>query len=240
MLVKTTEYPLADFYVNGNVLTTTKEIFDAYEDAELFSSLEERIICYLLSQADVSGRVPGRSSQIIDNLLYMEYADADDMGKELLEKEVKGILHSLYKRQFIARRKNQEVFICSNVALYRHYGFCDGIIHITITSVYDDGDYYCSYYNVLGESDSTMINDTTTVREFVNIVKLGRISQIIVKLSSFTSLYSNLLKANQIDLLTLKKAGWIEQNGISTRNKGKCCLARNKVDNVTRLIYDTN
>ena len=88
-MIEVTEYPIADFYINGNILTTTKEILDSYEDVELFSSLEERIICYLLSQADKDGVVPGRSSQVIEDLLYLEYADADDFGKDLLEKQVK-------------------------------------------------------------------------------------------------------------------------------------------------------
>lgn len=238
MILQTTEYTLADFYVNGNVLTTKREILDAYEEMELFSSLEERLICYLLSQADNNGKVPGRSSQIIEDLLYQEYADADDFGKDLLEKEVKAILHSLYKRQFIARRKNQEVFLCSNIAIYRHYGCCDGIIHITITSIYEDGTFYCGEYNVLGESNMIDVNKNITIRDFVNTINLGRIAQIIVKLSGFTSLYSSLLQANTVDILTLKKAGWIEHDGQNTRNTGKCKLYGNTVDNMTRLVYE--
>lgn len=233
-MTEITEYPIADFYINGSVLTTTKDILNSYEEAELFSSLEERIVCYLLSQADDEGMVPGRSSQIIEDLLYLEYADADDLGKNMLEKQVKSVLHGLYKKQFIARKKNQEVFICSTVTMYKHFGCCDGIMHITITSLHTCGQYEYLEYNVLGESDSFT---GSNVKDFAHAIKLGRVADIIVKLSGFTTLYANLLNANPIDMLNLKKAGWITYDGAMAANTGKLELCSNTIDNITRLVY---
>jgi hypothetical protein len=236
-MIEVTEYPIADFFINGNILTTTKEILDSYEDVELFSSLEERIICYLLSQADENGVVPGRSSQVIEDLLYLEYADADDFGKDLLEKQVKSILHGLYKKQFISRRKNQEVFISSSITVYKHFGCCDGLVHITITSLYINGQYEYMECNVLGESDKFAGNSSVGVKDFIKTITLGRVASIVVKLSGFTTLYANLLNANSIDMLTLKKAGWIKYDGTMAARNGKLELLSNTVDNVMRLVY---
>jgi hypothetical protein len=131
------EYVMCSFLCEGGFQTDLREVFDEKQDY-LYNRFEDRLILHLIQTADCTSGTDGRSNQVIDSLFWDEYYNGTDLDRERIKKQVKSALHYLYKTGFIRRDKDDNVFLCTTLHVYRIYGYQNNLMECIITSAPND------------------------------------------------------------------------------------------------------
>ncbi len=229
-------YKQAEIIVDANLTTPIKDILENYKNPEMFEVFEDRLICYLLADAFEDGQVYGRSEDVLKTLCFDTYYNGSPSDKEKIQKQIKGMLHKLYRARFIKKEK-EDVYLASNVSIYRKYAHMPGIIQLDIESTYEDGDFYAKEYHCIYEgskfSDIGFYSDLS----FVDVKKLGPISYALYFANKFRE---NATVSDFQDpeiLEEMERAGWISILGNKVRLTGHFEIIGNSDNDTYRLIY---
>jgi hypothetical protein len=167
-------YKQAEIITDAEITTPIKDILENYENPDMFEVFDERLICYLLAEAFVDGQVYGRSEDVLKALCFDTYYNGTQSDKELIQKQVKGILHKLYRARFI-KKDREDVYLASNISLYRKYAHMPGIIQLDIESTYENGDFVINEYHCIYEGSNYANTGFYSDLSFIDVNKLGPI-----------------------------------------------------------------
>lgn len=167
-------YKQAEIIADAAITTPIKNILDNYQNPDMFEVFDDRLICYLLAEAFEDGQVYGRSEDVLKALCFDTYYNGTQSDKETIQKQVKGILHKLYRARFI-KKDRDDVYLASNISLYRKYAHMPGIIQLDIESTYEDGDFVAHEYHCIYEGSNYANTGFYSDLSFIDAKKLGPI-----------------------------------------------------------------
>ncbi len=209
------DYPIAEFLVDGNPTTDLSEIFNEKTDF-LYEGLMNEVVVHLLCSAAIDGSTDGRSEQVAKAIRWDEYNNGSASDRERVTKEIKACLHQLYKARFIKKDRDGNVFLCSSIHINRHYRQLANVMHITITSCYEDGEFKLYEHHILhvGNTDDVPGGVYDDDVNFLSVRKLGPISRLMVAAQRLGDQCARdeFHDKDVVDMVV--KAGWLnEYNG---------------------------
>lgn len=238
--MKTTDilgYKQAEILVDASVNSNLKDMLSIYNEPNMFEVFEDRLICYMLAEAFVDGQTYGRSDDVIKALCFDDYYNGSPYDQDRIQKQIKGMLHKLYRARFI-KRNGEDVYFASNIMIFRKYARLHGIVQLDIESTYDGGEFNVKEYHCIYEGNdfntATFNNDLS----FINAKKLGPIGATLVlahrlgneaKISDFQ--HGDVLRE-------LADANWISILGDKVRLTGDFEIIGNSDTNKYRLVYN--
>ena len=167
-------YKQAEIITDAEITTPIKDILDNYENPDMFEVLDDRLICYLLAEAFEDGQVYGRSEDVLKTLCFDTYCNGTQSEKDMIQKQIKGILHKLYRARFI-KKDREDVYLASNISIYRKYAHMPGIIQLDIESTYEDGEFVTREYHCIYEGSNYANTGFYSDLSFMNVQTLGPI-----------------------------------------------------------------
>ena len=121
------------FYCMGGLQTSLDEVLLSYTQEELIAPLKERVMCYLLSEADkTDGSIQYGHSEHVAKIFFPDDPDAHIP-------DIKKILLTLYKSRFIRQHKG-EIYLAQHIIVMRGYGH-HGIMRINVFYKNVDGNF---------------------------------------------------------------------------------------------------
>ena len=232
-------YKQSEMLVDASVDSDLKDLLSIYREPNMFEVFDDRLIAYMLAEAYVDGQTYGRSDDVIKALCFDDYYNGSPYDQERIQKQVKGILHKLYRARFI-KRNGEDVYFASNIMIFRKYARLHGIVQIDIESTYEDGEFSIKEYHCIYEGNDFNTTTFNNDLSFVDTKKLGPIGATLI-LAHFLGDKATVSDfAHQDVLKELADANWLSILNDKVRLTGEFEIIGNSDTNKYRLIYNVN